>query len=146
MKARHLTSVLATALVMGVQSAQAQSFDISFDGFCDGMHIEYGADLNHGGQRTGCAGGAIIGNRTGNVGSTPFPTRAVGQNTIVPDAVEGGPGFHVIFLLNSITQEWCNYTAFDGAVPTLGNCGTFSFGAPAAADAVGKSTIDFILE
>lgn len=146
MKANYLKSVLSAALTLGVQSAQAAPIDISFDGFCDGMHIETGADHNHGGQRTGCRAGAIIGNRTFNFGSTPFATPAVGQNTIVPDAQEGGPGLHVIFLLNFTTKEWCNYVAFDGAIPTLGNCGTFSLGVPAATSAVGKSTIDGILE
>lgn len=141
MKAKYLTSVLAAALVMGVQSAEAAPFDISFDDFCDGMQIEYGPEFNHGGHRTGCAAGPIIGNLTLNFGSTPFPARAVGQNTVVPDA-DGVVGQDLIYLLNMQTREWCSYHAFDGAVPAPLRCGTFSLGAPPAADAVGKSTSD----
>ncbi len=123
---KRLTSIAAAA-ALSMSALSAQAFEICFDGFADGMDIQYGADLNHGGQRTGIATGNLVGNLTFNFNSTPFPAATIGQNTTAPET-DGVPGRNFIYLLNYETLDFCNYESLDGSIPVLFLCGTFSFG------------------
>lgn len=127
MKFKSLLSTMALTATIGLGvSPAAQALDIAFDGFCDGMFINNGAELLAGGNRTGCAADPLIGNITYNVGSTPFPTPAIGINMHFSSGTSDW-----IYLLNYQTQQWCNYNATAGSIPVPFLCGTFSFGVPA---------------
>lgn len=95
---------------------RALSIDISFDGFCDGEHLNVpgsagapGVD----GMETGCQTNPLIGAKTaGSVGAW--------------DYVDG-----LFYLVNS-DRSWILYVDCGDGTECYANSGTWSFGAPAA--------------
>lgn len=120
------TLVIVCALGLFTTPVQAQ-FNIAFDGFCDGMFIQYGAGVKHGGNQTGCVVKSIWGNYSYNFLDDPFAVAAVGQATSVVQF-----GGNDTYMLDFATLRWVLYRSVAGSVPTVLASGTFSFGIPAA--------------
>ncbi|MDN5864212.1 MAG: hypothetical protein L0I62_03195 [Gammaproteobacteria bacterium] len=92
------------------------SVDISFDGYCDGLHLNLpGSAGNPGvdGLQTGCASAPLIGAKRNN------------QRVIAWDY--GGDNLYVI----SADHTWILYTICGGTQECFGNSGTWSFGVAA---------------
>jgi hypothetical protein len=118
-------------------SARAKTFDISFDGFCDGAHLTIAKKVFVGHQPTGCEAGTgvgegFIGRVTGKVGS---------QQLLIGANFGPGPAFTYIIEYPLVDGgAWSNYFTIDGKKVRRLNSGTYSLGAPAAVAKGRKST------
>jgi hypothetical protein len=125
MKMKHMVLfLLAGALVLGAApvasaaTAPHNSIDISFDGYCDGLHMNYasaglGEASTVDGDQTGCVVGGIFGT-------------ASNANNAVYLTV---PGFSTFTVVN-LDHTWVHY-GFSGNQIYVLNSGTWSFGTPA---------------
>jgi len=114
--------VLASAPVTIASAAPHRpfdtSFDISFDGYCDGLHINkpsagLGQSSTIDGDQTGCVAGGIFG-QTSKTSNALYLTV---------------PGFGTFTVINA-DHTWVHY-GFDGSLIFVLNSGTWSFGVPA---------------
>jgi len=119
---RRLSILLATVLILGYAGvAAASGFDITFDGYCDGLHMEipsigdpsdaYTID----GERTGCDSAAIFGSGKGK-----SPGHG-SQYVVLTD--------QTIHTVVSKDHTWVHY-ALDGDQIFVLNSGTWSDGTP----------------
>jgi hypothetical protein len=126
------TLVLA-AIPAGVGTALGASrptagTDITFDGYCDGMHLEVpsvglGTDSTVDGYQTGCLADGVFGQAKPN----RFGVYGVTKGTEYVTA----PGISTFTVVNR-NHTWTHY-GFNGNQIYLLNSGTWSLGAPAAA-------------
>ena len=112
-----LAMLAASAFTMN-----AQAFDISFDGFCDGLSINFGQDLTS----TGASIGSCLTNRpaNGNANAVLQPSVVIG-GTIVVSSYAGQADRDLTFVLDFQNSRWRLYEN-----AALFNQGTFSFGTP----------------
>lgn len=114
MKLQHTLFASALALI-GTASAQAATFNASFDGFCDGVSITISNGVAYG-TETGCVGGPAVGTK----GSVKKQGKAY---TLSLDHLP-----NTIYVLDIETPTWTIYTA-DGSVL---QSGTYTVGGTAA--------------
>jgi hypothetical protein len=129
MKAVHFVLALGLA---GAASLSAQTANISFDGFCDGMNITT-ADGLVGGSLSGCLSGIILGNKSIDYGLLPLN----GTTGVVDNVQSSALGSSAIltYYLDFENNTWANYSTY-GGVPSLINSGTFTInGKPGAGPA-----------
>lgn len=123
-----LSTIAMSSLLMVGGVGSVQAFDLSFDGFCDGLNLNVGQDLTVYGSYTGCRASATSGNA--NYAVQPSVGTAI---TVVPNTTDEVPtGWVYVVYLN---QNWCLY--MDG---TQWGCGTWSAGVPTTAAFGGKAT------
>jgi hypothetical protein len=113
-----LTASLVLAAAPLASAAPHHSIDISFDGYCDGMHLNYasaglGEASTVDGHHTGCQRGGHFGT-VSNANNALYVT--------VP-----GDGY---FIVINLDHTWVLYE-FDGNLIVLFNSGTWSYGTPA---------------
>jgi len=124
MKMKHMVLfLLAGALVLvaapmaSASAAPHHSIDISFDGYCDGIHMNYasaglGQASTVDGDQTGCVAGGVFG------------TASSANNAVYLTV----PGFSTFTVIN-LDGTWVHY-GFSGNQIFLLNSGTWSYGAP----------------
>ncbi len=100
------------------------TFDLMFDGYCDGLHINIVNTLV-GGTMTGCEDGVLTAGVVGKVSNIPY----VNNGWIASVGVYGGSGTAVTCYLDFATNTWAMYGS-DGVAPWLINYGTFTLGTP----------------
>lgn len=107
-------ALLALTLVAAVphNRAEGTTFDISFDGFCDGMSFT-GTPTPASGVQCGCISDSFWG------------TRSPRAAHVTHDPAGGAGGFHTV--VNRRTMEW-RHIDQNGLIL---NSGTFSLGCPA---------------
>jgi hypothetical protein len=109
--------VLAAAPIAGASRAPHKVIDISFDGYCDGMHLNYasaglGEASTIDGDQTGCVFGGVFG-QTSNANNAVYLTV---------------PGYSTFTVIN-LDGTWVHY-GFDGNLIFVLNSGTWSYGPP----------------
>jgi hypothetical protein len=122
-------SLLVVAFVVGVGQVAASStplvaFDLHFDGYCDGLHLNYpslgiGTAPTVDGDQTGCVSGGVFGEKTSG-----------GFYLTVP-------GFST-FTVIKLNHTWTHY-ALSGNLIFVLNSGTWSPGPPIRASGVSSS-------
>jgi hypothetical protein len=115
----------ATAAPAGIPQG---AFDISFDGHCDGMHLNQ-TGVRLGGGITGCGSTSVGGNSaielSGIVPGTN--TNDLGANI---QSTINWYGCLTVYNLYWAEQTWASYESCDGSVEHLIDSGTFSYSAP----------------
>jgi len=125
-----LIAVFIAVLPLPVRAANP--FDIAFNGSCDGLRIEIGADLMVGGVHTGCVSGVVAGNVAIDFGAFPFAEQGGFGVNIRPVRIPGlQPVVHT--LLDFQTMRFGVYLTLNGDAPFLFRSGTFRFGTPSSA-------------
>jgi len=122
-----LTLVLVAAPISAASAAPTKSYDIAFDGYCDGLHLEFpslgfGTKQTVDGDQTGCVSGGIFGEANSS-GSTAYLTV---------------PGFSTFTTVNK-NHTWVHY-GFNGNLIFVLNSGTWSYGTPLGHGAVASNT------
>jgi hypothetical protein len=122
-----VATVIAAAPLAVASAAPLKSYDITFDGYCDGLHIEYpatgfGTKQTADGYQTGCVSGGIFGeaNSSGSMAMLTIP------------------GFST-FTTVSKDRTWVHY-GFNGNEIYVLNSGTWSYGTPLAKGRVASNT------
>jgi hypothetical protein len=109
-------------------AATTAQVDITFDGYCDGLHLKYkavnGFDYTVEGSRTGCAAGPAVGvakpNKNGKFGITKGSTFLMLEDSSI----------HTVLKKDG---TWVHYCDVGGGTIGVCNSGTWSLGAPAKA-------------
>ena len=116
--------------------AAAQPFDLTFDGFCDGLRIRIGENQMVSASHTGCRGGLGAGIVAFDFTYFPFDQQnGFGMNLgTFPDAAGT-----TLTILDFATQHWAHYRTAAGEVPVLVGSGTFRFGPPPASSGLPAS-------
>ncbi len=121
-----IAALFAIALAFTANQAHAQTVDISFDGFCDGMHVTLAGDFVYG-NRTGCRSQLVLGE---------FAT-VIGQPAVVVFFVEN----NVLFVYTIFLDGGFDVFSWDGFTFGFVGNGTWSFGTPArVSDAISNGT------
>jgi hypothetical protein len=126
MKSVFSAIALSGLLVVG-GAGTASAYDLTFDGFCDGLTINLGTDLHAFGSYNGCRTSAVSGNV--NLALRPAPVLA---HTISPNETTEVPVGWTYIVNFDAGRTWCLYMSGD-----LFQCGTWSPGV-ASADAAGS--------
>ena len=125
MKKKLISAVIAGSVLMFGMVGSAQAFELAFDGFCDGLSIDVGADLAVTGSYNGCRGSAV----SGNINFGLMPTQGLAITATPNETTEVGP--HWTYIVNvTPSNTWCLYIG-----GSQFQCGTWSAGVPAAAAA-----------
>jgi hypothetical protein len=117
-----VTLVMAFSQVAAAETS-APAYDISFDGYCDGMHLNIpslglGTPDTVDGQHTGCITGGLFGTKSTSPNAAHITT---------PYGGAANPPFH--FVVNA-NHTWTIYQDSGGGVIYTVNSGTWSFGPP----------------
>jgi hypothetical protein len=96
----------------------AATYNVMWDGYCDGMHLVVGADKTVGGVQTGCVGEPVIGAVGKFKGMAPIP----GGSTV--SAIQANQWPYTWYVLGNGT--WSVYIA-SGDATTYVNSGTYTF-------------------
>jgi len=120
-------ATIVAAAPLAATAAPLKSYDITFDGYCDGLHIEYpslgfGTKQTADGYQTGCVEGPIFG-QANSSGSMAMLTV---------------PGFSTFTTVSS-NHTWVHY-GFNGNLIYVLNSGTWSLGAPMDRAGVASNT------
>lgn len=133
MKRLHVgTIALAAVLSIGL-AANVSAFEISYDGFCDGLmlNIDPATGLVDGNQ-AGCTVGPILGTRGRTL--TQGPTVTIGY-----DASSDFGGLGIITVIRA-DGTWTHYMN-DGSGISVVNSGTWSMGPAAVAEGTGGTSL-----
>jgi hypothetical protein len=136
---KTIAGLVAAMLALGTTSAFAAKYDISFDGYCDGMNLKVTSGVYVVGQSTGCLAGDVNEGIIGTVKNAP-PEAGTKANVLVVSSTNFGDGVAATYVINLTAQTWANYYTTDGVTQTLLYTGTFSYGEPAAVIAGAKSS------
>jgi hypothetical protein len=130
-----LTLAFAGLLLVVPSTASAQlpsgTFDIAFNGFCDGMHLTRTGAVSLAGTLTGCgsgiAGGPIAFNyQIAPDSATPWVGGVVGSTLNAPCIL--------FYELNFTTRKWANYQTCAGEPLAKINSGAFTFSVATATE------------
>jgi hypothetical protein len=121
--------VALAVLPAGMASAStSKSFDITFDGYCDGLHLNQpsvgvpGTAYTVDGDQTGCASGGVFGTARPNRNGKYGVTKGIEFIDI--------PSFSSFTVINK-DHTWVHY-GLSGNLIYISNSGTWSLGAPVA--------------
>lgn len=129
MKKKLISTVTVFSLLMFGGIGSASAFDLGFDGFCDGLTINVGADLSLTGNYNGCRGSAV----SGNLNFGLMPTQGLAMTVSPNETTE--VGIHWTYIVQvTPSPTWCLYIS--GA---QFQCGTWSPGIPGAGAGAGAT-------
>lgn len=114
--------LLALTVVPGAAFADAgtdASFDLVFDGYCDGLHLNDLLDGTVDGDQTGCVSGPLLGTR-----NRPFT-----QGQAISVTFDSSAAYAGLFAVVRADHTWTIY-ANDGAGIYVINSGTWTKGIP----------------
>jgi len=120
-------ATIVAAAPLAASAAPLKSYDIVFDGYCDGLHIEFpslgmGTKQTADGYQTGCVSGGIFGqaNSSGSMAMLTIPAYST-------------------FTTVSKNHTWVHY-GFNGNLIFVLNSGTWSYGTPLGRGGVASNT------
>ena len=96
---------------------------IQFDGFCDGMALNFSGDLI-GGTLAGCLTGIAAGNVGTDYAVQPFSPSGSGVAANVGSNADGS-GYLLVYFLDFANHTWANYLTTNGT-PSFLRSGTFT--------------------
>jgi len=142
-----LTLALAGVLLVlpSTASASAQlpsgTFDIAFNGFCDGMELTRTGPVSLTGILTGCyLGDGIAGGTIAfNYQIVPFVSTPWVGGVVTSLNDQTDLSCILIYELNFTTQRWADYSTCLGTPLSQVNSGTFRFGQPSST--VGNASV-----
>ena len=142
-----LTLALANLLLVlpSTASASAQlpsgTFDIAFNGFCDGMELTRTGPVSLAGTLTGCylGDGIAAGTIAFNYQIVPFVSTPWVGAVVTSNNDQTDQSCILIYELNFTTQRWASYQSCGGAPLSQVNSGTFRFGQPSST--VGNASV-----
>ena len=141
-----LTMALAVVLLGVPSTAVAQlpsdTFDIAFNGFCDGMELTRTRPVNLAGTLTGCylGDGIAAGTIAFNYQIVPFATTPWVGAVVTSNNDQTDQSCILIYELNFTTQRWADYQSCLGQPLSEVNSGTFRFGQPSSTTVGAKDT------
>ncbi|HEX3943340.1 MAG TPA: hypothetical protein VHW69_04565 [Rhizomicrobium sp.] len=127
MKTLLTIATMTLATVLGAPGyagdlAKTKTFDMTFDGFCDGMNLTLSNKVYIVGQSTGCSSGVDEGflAKRGNI--NPYFDISSNNNG-------GDQALTYVFDdPRSANHGWCVYNTTDGVTQNVINCGTYTLG------------------
>jgi hypothetical protein len=107
-------------------SSKTRTYNLTFDGFCDGMNLTISNTVYVVGQSTGCSAGKVDEGFTAKRGKFRYLDVSSNDNgdnlplTFVFDDPKGGSG-----------HGWCVSNTTDGVTQNVINCGSYTINGPA---------------
>lgn len=103
---------------------KSHTYDITFDGFCDGVNLTLSNKYYIVGQSTGCSAGAVDEGFTATRSGVKYLDISSNNNG-------GDQALTFVFDLPISTgRGWCVYNTTDGVTQNVLNCGTYTVDAP----------------
>jgi hypothetical protein len=136
-----LAGIVAALLVCGATSAFAETYNFTFDGYCDGMTLKVSDGTYVVGTSTGCNAGYVNEGLMAFVANAP-PELGTRAKVAVVSSNSSGAAIALTYVINFSAATWANYYTMNGKTQIQFAAGTLTFVTPEAAPAAtgGPST------